>query len=426
MIMHMKTTIVCFLLACHNGSDANSQTALSRPQLVALALFKASIQQSNGDCLDTFANDGFEWCFEKEGEILVISPIKRSGDTLHSVVHEAIHAELTSTAIDWFTLSNQQLVHGFEVHYRTVSSIKHSVLAKINGATIKLYCPSELPRQSSSVSVPLQLTWFGYASRSNMFGLPRWLTNADSMTPSWTGSHTHADGAMSDTMVMQVAMPGLCDPLPQSEWLDRYQRMLNHLEKTRSLSGFRGNSQDEMLYGEITTEGAVKAFSAIDLNEKDTLYDLGSGTGKVVVLAAMLSGGRAIGIELDSERHAAASRALTVSTSSRWISEAEATLINLRQGDAFAHRAFYDATVIYMLSVAFRDETLVRFLCQGVHKNDAPHLRTIMTSRPLPVAALRSCENHNTGTNVQLLRSLQIPTTWNPSSMIHIYSVTYT
>ena len=116
-------------------------------------------------------------------------------------------------------------------------------------------------------------------------------------------------------------------------------------------------------YGELTVEGAARLFEQLDLGQHDVFYDLGSGDGKVVLLAAVLCGvERSVGVELDPDRHSVAVAMLSSAVASSAITSDEADRVSFVNGDAFAPRAFEGATVIYMLSNVFPPKLFGRFL----------------------------------------------------------------
>lgn len=52
-----------------------------------------------------------------------------------------------------------------------------------------------------------------------------------------------------------------------------------------------------------TSDGAIRqAFKLARLNSKDTVYDLGSGDGRILIIAAKEFGAKAVGIEIDPLR----------------------------------------------------------------------------------------------------------------------------
>ena len=67
-------------------------------------------------------------------------------------------------------------------------------------------------------------------------------------------------------------------------------------------------AEADTTYGELTMEGALRLVGALGLGPGDVVADLGSGRGSLAVLAALASGGKAVGIEIDAEPHVTAAR----------------------------------------------------------------------------------------------------------------------
>jgi len=114
----------------------------------------------------------------------------------------------------------------------------------------------------------------------------------------------------------------------------------------------RGISDKAFTYGEITFDSLARILDQAGTGRGGAFYDLGSGTGKVVIAAALLGNfDKAIGIELledlfqISQEIAEKFRMLTKSST-------DITFIN---SDFMTHD-FSDATVIYIASTCFTTE----------------------------------------------------------------------
>lgn len=150
-----------------------------------------------------------------------------------------------------------------------------------------------------------------------------------------------------------------------------------------------GTEDRSLTYGEVTPEGFLEVLAKAAPVPGETFYDLGSGTGRAVILAAMAHPfGRLVGIELLDTLHQAA-----VAVGARFDAEVrpnlpapqkEATL-ELRGGD-FLQADLSDAGVIFMQSNCFEPPLMkallkkfeslpsgVRILALGQFLN-APHL----------------------------------------------------
>jgi len=103
------------------------------------------------------------------------------------------------------------------------------------------------------------------------------------------------------------------------EWYDGYdapeaeQRAADRLVRPRSWlwSNRLFHSHDASVYGEVLPQGIATYIEAIDVEPGDVFYDLGCGTAKVVIQAALSSKfGRSVGIELLKSRFNHGQRAL--------------------------------------------------------------------------------------------------------------------
>jgi hypothetical protein len=190
-----------------------------------------------------------------------------------------------------------------------------------------------------------------------------------------------------------------------------------------------GGKMSDATYGELTVEGAARLFEQLDLGQHDVFYDLGSGDGKVVLLAAVLCGvERSVGVELDPDRHSLAVAMLSSAVASSAITSDEADRVSFVNGDAFAPRAFEGATVIYMLSNVFPPELFGRFLTSlaKLAPESQRALRVIATSRALPTDLVRKFNEESIDAVVTISpqpHEIHVAASWTPSLAISIYTV---
>jgi hypothetical protein len=159
---------------------------------------------------------------------------------------------------------------------------------------------------------------------------------------------------------------------------------LSHRERNRL-----GTNDRSLTYGEVTAAGFLDVLAKTAPAPGETFYDLGSGTGRAVILAALAHPfGRLVGIELLETLHHAA-----VEVRGRFDSEVRPDLpapqreavLELRGGD-FLAADLSDAGVIFMQSNCFEPPLVkalvakferlpsgVRILALGQFLN-APHL----------------------------------------------------
>jgi SAM-dependent methyltransferase len=103
------------------------------------------------------------------------------------------------------------------------------------------------------------------------------------------------------------------------------------------------------MYGEIMPTAAMKLIDYLGLSQRDNFYDLGSGVGKLVLMAAMASRAKCVGIELVEPRWRIAREALAEARELGVIRAREAAF----QNEDFMTTDLSDATVIYSCSTAF-------------------------------------------------------------------------
>ncbi len=115
-------------------------------------------------------------------------------------------------------------------------------------------------------------------------------------------------------------------------------------------------------YGEVTPEGFSKMMADLDYKKDGVFYDLGSGTGKAVILAAMFGNfSKLIGIEIIEDLYKAAKGVLT-----RFDQEVRPLLAKEKQNQKlsfvnanFLGYDFSDAELIFTHSTCFYDELML-------------------------------------------------------------------
>lgn len=111
-------------------------------------------------------------------------------------------------------------------------------------------------------------------------------------------------------------------------------------------------------YGEIKPASLTKLLQELGITKNDILYDLGSGTGKVVVQSYLeFPFKKVVGIEISQNRHKKSMDALS-QLKKRGLIKKKRT-INFIQGD-IVETPYTDATVIYMCSTCFSDELMTK------------------------------------------------------------------
>ena len=168
-------------------------------------------------------------------------------------------------------------------------------------------------------------------------------------------------------------------------------------------------------YGEITIRGMRELEPRLGPREGDVFYDLGSGTGKAVIQAALeWPVERAVGVELSPSRNGIGEVAM---------SRAEPLLqqrVQLRQGDIIACEGCEDASLVYVASLLF-DEPFMQRL--GARLSSLPKLRTLATLKRFPEGALmgfsEAAENAAPDDDEEVRRE-RVEVTWG-AARVYVY-----
>jgi SAM-dependent methyltransferase len=341
--------------------------------------------------------------------------------------------------IAWTSLPDGRTVEALEGAYRMGieppaggAGTSHGATAE---ATVAYVCDGR------TAGAPMAVLWAGAPSAGLRLAMPAWM-RADP-TPARRRSRLLGAVEAGNAARLVVGVPALCGAggLDQPEWLRRYESIFARTSESAYGvgDGVRGDDDDaRRIYGEISTRGALRLLARLralggvtDSDGEEVVYDLGSGEGRLVLLAALssASGGgrrsarRAVGIEVDPRRHALAEAHLRRGVERGLISAQEAARVVLARGDAFAAGAFRDATVVYMLNTAFDESIHARFLASvGPGPEKSPRLRWIVVAKPFSAEAL---ERHarSGGSAVRLHDRMTVSTNWNPELPLLLYRV---
>lgn len=126
---------------------------------------------------------------------------------------------------------------------------------------------------------------------------------------------------------------------------------ISNKAKSKLSSWYMGN-----IYGEITYSGFLKMLALAGIKKGETFYDLGSGTGKCVLLAALATEcSRSVGIEILDELHMTACHVLSTYRKQFLQENENKKAINFIQGD-FKYLDISDADVIFMNATCMQYE----------------------------------------------------------------------
>jgi hypothetical protein len=183
----------------------------------------------------------------------------------------------------------------------------------------------------------------------------------------------------------------------------------------RGVDGFMISQQEEThvraargspLYGEITPMGVQRLLERLDLGERDTFYDLGSGVGKVVLQTAMtVRLRRCVGIELARSRVRTARSMLRRARQEKLIVSRRCVFAN----EDFMESDLSDGTCVYTCSTAFS----LRFMRMLARKIEG-------LGRELTFVTLQELTPRR---RFELVDTLRLDTTWTRRTPVHIYRV---
>lgn len=165
-------------------------------------------------------------------------------------------------------------------------------------------------------------------------------------------------------------------------------------------------------YGELLPESAAALLGWLRPGPEDAFFDLGSGTGKLVLQAACTTGaGLAVGIELSRFRHRVALDVRARLLDRLPPREAERLRRRLRfRCEDFTRADLSSATIAWAGSTCF-PEPLLLALARHLRRT-APRLRALLTTRPLPDA----CRPH-----WEELGRIRVRTSWSAWEKVTAY-----
>ncbi|MEM7403361.1 MAG: hypothetical protein AAF310_05075 [Myxococcota bacterium] len=165
------------------------------------------------------------------------------------------------------------------------------------------------------------------------------------------------------------------------------------------------NRNKSSVYGELKLKSIYAILQKLRLGANDTLYDLGSGQGRLVMLTYLTTKAHAYGVELSETRHNIAQQALQrLKTMGLYDSKR----LQYRLADVL-NSNFRDATVVFVCDTLFNHK-----LRQGILDRvlAIPHKVTIVSLKRMPLHP-----------RVYPQETIFLPATWNEAVPVHIYHV---
>ena len=160
------------------------------------------------------------------------------------------------------------------------------------------------------------------------------------------------------------------------------------------------NNAVDTTYGELTLEGAQCLLDRLGVTPGSTFYDIGCGTGKVVIHAALSTGAHAVGIEIVRARYEKAVRVLRfmryhIDAIAAEFIYGDATKLDLTRAD-----------FLWMNATTWPPE----LICAIVRRTGEKAIIAINVEVP------RHMRNY-----VRLIDQLVVPVTWCPFVHVYVY-----
>lgn len=184
----------------------------------------------------------------------------------------------------------------------------------------------------------------------------------------------------------------------------------------RGVDGFEISREEEKavfstkgspVYGELMPAAIGHMLAYLQLGESDVFYDLGAGSGKVVLQAAITAPARkCVGVELSATRVAKARQVLRVARRRDLL---RARACGFRREDMM-ETYLRDATVIYTCSTAFSS----RFM-------NMVAARIARLDRALRLVSLQELDPRRGFEEIDVLR---LDASWQRRTPVHVYRVT--
>eukprot|EP00927_Polykrikos_kofoidii_P034147 TRINITY_DN28992_c0_g1_i1.p1 TRINITY_DN28992_c0_g1~~TRINITY_DN28992_c0_g1_i1.p1 ORF type:complete len:307 (+),score=41.40 TRINITY_DN28992_c0_g1_i1:171-1091(+) len=163
-------------------------------------------------------------------------------------------------------------------------------------------------------------------------------------------------------------------------------------------------------YGELEPVATLLLLRTLELTPEDILYDLGCGTGKVLIIAALASAvGRLVGLELSETRVVGAREAIRrADLSPRCSVFSEDFVVSPR---------LPDATVVYCCNVTLPNSTFAALVERLV---DMPNLRLVATMKhPFQETTTEAAKAF--GAAFKAVGAVNLRTSWSPSCRVLLY-----
>lgn len=164
------------------------------------------------------------------------------------------------------------------------------------------------------------------------------------------------------------------------------------------------------VYGELMPVATVQLLQVLDLKKDDVFFDLGCGTGKVVLLTAMFSEvKRVVGLELCETRANSACEAI-----SRAKLEARCSIF---KEDFLTTPHLKDATVCFGCNYTLPKESFTKLFMRLI---EAPRLRLVATLKH-PFTQMEEAAAAKWGAAFKAAGRLHLNCSWAPNVLVYLY-----
>ncbi|MBI2051348.1 SAM-dependent methyltransferase [Candidatus Roizmanbacteria bacterium] len=151
-----------------------------------------------------------------------------------------------------------------------------------------------------------------------------------------------------------------------------------------------------LTYGEIVPDSFFTILKEVEPKDGEMFYDLGSGTGKAVILAALLFNfSKAVGIEIVEDLHHTAEKILV-----RFNEEIRPTLPNSAKTDIvfqcsdFLTSDFFEANIVFAHSTCFHDGELKVLTKKFENLKEGTRIITVSKSIDSPNLRIIDTQEH--------------------------------
>jgi len=327
-----------------------------------------------------------------------------------------------------FRWTFEEIFEHFETHHRN----------KILFATVDQSVEQSLAKHfGTQLKGSPTLLWFAPGSRSPVFYSSSLMEARVEWICTWI-TKRHKKGSVGDNRLIGVEQ--LIAEI--YHWFDGYdcseteQIALDNAVEEKSWIGRLVTGHEASVYGEVLPDGVQTLLDCLEkempLSNDDVFVDLGSGTGKVVVHAAVATPcKKSIGIELSETRFNHGLRALEeaqktcqqrdqgdgdslcLTYAQKLVDAQRAGRVDMRHGDITVP-TYNDATHLFAASTTWPDALLEAVLELAVqHISD---VKTLSTLRPMPSDVLRSKRGV-----VNLWKTIDVAVSWQDTAPMYVY-----